>query len=76
MCLASYDDAMCSGRMPKKRQHDELWNTHRLCMGPDDEYQINDADAYYLIKMMAAIRKDVKDNRLYNPGRGDWYDFS
>lgn len=75
MCITSYDDAMCVGRLPEKRQHDELYNTHRLCMGEDDFYELNDADAYYLKKMMQAIRKDVEDNALYDPGKGDWYDF-
>lgn len=62
-----------------RKQHDELYNTHRLCMYQKeteeiDTFEINDADAHYIIRLMKAVRDDVRCNNLYHPGRGDYYD--
>jgi len=39
-----------------------------------DTFEINDADAHYIIRLMKAVRDDVRCNNLYHPGRGDYYD--
>jgi hypothetical protein len=58
-----------------------LKNTHNFCTLAScvtrevDRYQINDADAWYIMTGLAAVRKDVRENRLYHPpGLGDTYD--
>lgn len=75
LCLLSYDENLCVGRLKTMQYHEPLFNTHRLCEGPDEGWLINDADAYYYSKLMTAVRQDITDHNLYQPGRGEFYDF-
>jgi len=75
LCLTSYDEQFCVGRLPEKSPHDDLFNTHNLCFDRDTLWQINDADAYYLTRCMQAVRADVESQGLYRPpGRGETWD--
>lgn len=81
LCLTSYGERICVGRLPEKTRHDDLFNTHNFCLereslGEENFCEpINDADAYYFARCMQAVREDVKQNSLYDPGRGKFYDF-
>jgi hypothetical protein len=90
LCLTSFGERFCWGRMPEAIPDTEnvepgdgvvLSNTHNYCTlaavgsGEIDTYEINDADAWYLMQGLAAVRKDIRDNELYTPpGKGDTYD--
>ena len=71
--LTGYDGRICVGRLPAAEPHDDMLNTHHLCL-EDLLLAINDADAYYMIKCMTAVRRDVEAHGLYHKGRGEVYD--
>lgn len=49
-------------------EHDELKNTHCLCLDSGDySLDVNDEDLYILGRIAKAGRKDVADNGLYRP---------
>lgn len=79
-CLTGYAQRICVGRLAEKSPHDDLFNTHNFCLEREslgeENFQepINDADAYYFIRCMTAVREDVTQNGLYEPGRGKFYD--
>ncbi len=73
-CLTGYNERICVGRLAEKTPHDDLFNTHNLCLDRDTMLAINDADAYYFIRCMQAVREDVTQYNLYEPGRGEFYD--
>lgn len=72
--LTGYDGRMCVGRLQEKQRHDDMFNTHHLCLEEDILLAINDADAYYLSRCLAAVRRDVQEHGLYHEGRGEIYD--
>lgn len=72
-CLTGYDGRICVGRLAAAERHDDMLNTHHLCL-EDILLSINDADAYYMIKCMTAVRRDVEAHGLYHEGRGTVYD--
>jgi hypothetical protein len=63
------------GRLPEMLPHDDMFNTHSLCL-KESRFYLNDADAYYLIRCFQAVRTDVKENHLWCGGRGTIYDFA
>ena len=73
-CLTSYDERICVGRLPEPVAHDDMFNTHNLCLDADTLMAINDADAYYLIRCLTQVREDVVRHELYHEGRGVVYD--
>lgn len=73
-CLTGYGGRICVGRLPAAEAHDDMLNTHHLCLGADILLAINDADAYYLTKCLTAVRRDVEAHGLYHQGRGETYD--
>lgn len=74
LCLVSRGGRLCVGRLPEKKKHDDLFNTHRLC-DEDGEYDINFADATFLTELMMAVRKDVLQNGLWHDDQGMDRDF-
>lgn len=68
-----YVGVMCVGRLRHMTVHEPLFNTHNWCMNSDgseedfEPYQINYADATYMIKLMQKLIKDVDENKLYKP---------
>ena len=83
-CLCSFADRLCWGRLSKLQVDPDvsddpddppLKNTHNFSMGSDDDHQVNDEDAYYIMRGFQTLRQDVIDNKLYcPPGMGDTYD--
>jgi hypothetical protein len=55
--------------------HGDMVNTHSLCL-EDSRFHLNDADAYYLMRCLKAVREDVSRNRLWCEGKGTIYDFT
>lgn len=61
-------DRTCLGRLREIARHDDLMNTHNLCLDCGDiSLEVNDEDLWILGKTAAAGRKDVADNGLYRP---------
>ncbi len=73
-CLTSFAGRICVGRLAKKIMHDDMFDTHQICL-ETDSYCINDADAFYFMECMGMVRKDVRDHNLWCGGRGETYDF-
>lgn len=81
-CLTGFAERICVGRLPQKVAHDDLFNTHNLCLereslGEENFCEpINDADAWYFSRCMQAVRKDVEQAGLYRPpGLGETWGF-
>lgn len=69
-------DRTCFGRLRQKQPHDDLFNTHAMCMD-GEQTEVNDEDMWIIGKGAKAIRKDVADNNLYRPpGYKDTWDFA
>jgi hypothetical protein len=76
-CLTGYAGRFCVGRLPKPQPHDDLLNTHNFCLESDFMMGINDQDAYYFIRGLAAVRGDVAARKLYRPpGYQETWDFA
>lgn len=73
--LLSYGGRISVERLAQPIPHQGALNTHLLRLDRD-VYYINDADAYYLIKCLNAVRKDVEHEHLYRPpGYRETWDF-
>ncbi|MBI4642491.1 MAG: hypothetical protein HY743_01850 [Deltaproteobacteria bacterium] len=75
LCLTSFDARICLGRLPEPEPHDDLLNTHNLCLEADFMTAINFADATFFIESMMAVRKDVLENGLWHDDQGMDRDF-
>ena len=76
LCIDSYGNVFCTGRMAKIQPHEDLFNTHNYCecsydadgkQTDPENWEINYADATYIWKLMGKVMKDINDNALYKP---------
>lgn len=75
LCLVSFADRVCVGRLPEKEPHDDLFNTHNFCLDPDILLAINFGDATFMVESLMAVRKDVLEHGLWHDDQGMDRDF-